>query len=57
MTSPEKGYVLQVDDLDVRYSSEIDVLRGVSFALQPNEIVGLIGAGLLGLGFAARRRT
>ena len=44
MTSPEKGYVLQVDDLDVRYSSEVDVLRGVSFALQPNEIVGLIGA-------------
>ena len=36
--------VLRVNDLVVGYASEGDVLRGLSFALEPNEIVGLIGA-------------
>jgi phosphonate transport system ATP-binding protein len=36
--------VLQVEDLVVGYSSEGDVLRGLSFSLEANEIVGLIGA-------------
>jgi len=44
MTDRERTYVLQVENLDVRYSSDVEVLRGVSFALEPNEIVGLIGA-------------
>ena len=36
--------VLRVDDLVVGYASEGEVLRGLSFALEANEIVGLIGA-------------
>ena len=36
--------VLQVNDLVVGYAAEGDVLRGLSFALEANEIVGLIGA-------------
>ena len=36
--------VLQVEGLVVGYASEGDVLRGLSFSLEANEIVGLIGA-------------
>ena len=36
--------VLRVEDLVVGYGSAGDVLRGLSFSLEANEIVGLIGA-------------
>lgn len=36
--------VLEIEDLVVGYARDARVLRGVSFSLGPNEIVGLIGA-------------
>lgn len=36
--------VLRVDNLVVGYASAGDVLRGISFTLEANEVVGLIGA-------------
>lgn len=44
MTAPTPPRVLEVENLVVGYASEAAVLRGVSFTLGANEIVGLIGA-------------